>query len=106
MGQFGDPLAWSEKEQAEHTSKQDRITKARELLFIWDRKDEKINDAVWSHIDKIVDSMIKRAYADKAFEAFAYLSKLKEIIITDEVVNLKATLQILMSPDKPHSPRK
>lgn len=83
-------------------TREERIVKAKELLRIWSRKDEDINEKVWKHIDANIENMMNKAMNDKAYEAFAYLYELQEIIDFKEVHNLTNQLIVLQTPPNPN----
>lgn len=47
---------------------------------LWSRKDSTINELVWKDFDLIFDEAMIQARKEKAYEAFTYLSHLRDTV--------------------------
>jgi hypothetical protein len=61
-----------------------QIQLMRERVEVWSLGDKRINELVFAEIDRELERLATQAYGDKAYEAFAYLTKLRERLNTKE----------------------
>ena len=70
------------------------LNKLKDKINAWDRKDPELNELVWKDLDLMIAKVKEKAYLEKCFEAYAYISRL-ELQVRDYERSLKAELMVI-----------
>lgn len=67
---------------------------ARQKLHIWYRKDEEINRLVWDDLEAMINNTIHNALTNRNYEAYTFLTELKQSIFVKHLEKIKKEVQI------------
>lgn len=67
---------------------------SRAKLYVWDRKDEELNKLIWDDLETMINNTIHNALTNRNYEAYTFLTELKQSIFVKHLEKIKKEVQI------------